>query len=188
MELAAFASDPITVGTLVGALALVMFAAARHKLAEPDVFGAALAAYRLVPQSMVPAATRTLPVIELLLGAAILIPATRAPALTGLAALVLLYAAAIGINLARGRRDIDCGCGGESHPLSWGLVARNLVLAAAALIATRPTLERGMEWTDALTLVLGVLAFYALYLMADELLRQASRLARFARHEHGKQA
>ena len=44
-----------------------------------------------------------------------------------------------------------------------------------------------MEWVDAVTLVLGVLAFYAFYLMADELLRQASRLARLGRdgHEHG---
>lgn len=188
MELAAFAADPIIVGTLVGALALVMFAAARHKLAEPDAFAAALAAYRLVPQALVPPAARTLPVFELLVGAAILLPATRTLALAALAALVLLYAFAIGINLARGRRDIDCGCGGESHPLSWGLVARNLVLAAAAVIAARPTLERNMEWTDALTLVLGVLAFYGLYLMADELLRQASRLARLTRQEQGRQA
>ena len=30
-ELAALATDPVTVGTLVGALALVMFAAAWHK-------------------------------------------------------------------------------------------------------------------------------------------------------------
>jgi hypothetical protein len=42
-----------------------------------------------------------------------------------------------------------------------------------------------MEWTDALTLVLGVLAFYALYLMSDELLRQASRLAQIKRSEQG---
>jgi hypothetical protein len=89
------------------------------------------------------------------------------------------------INLLRGRHDIDCGCGGASHPLSWGLVARNVVLAAAALVASRPTVERSMEWTDALTLVLGVLAFYALYLMSDELLRQASRLAQIKRSEQG---
>ena len=57
------------------------------------------------------------------------------------------------------------------------------MLAAAALLASRPTLERSMDWIDALTLVLGVLAFYALYLMADELLRQASRLARLGRDQ-----
>ena len=87
------------------------------------------------------------------------------------------------VNLLRGRHDIDCGCGGATHPLSWGLVARNGVLAAAAVLASRPTLERSMDWIDALTLVLGVLAFYALYLMADELLRQAGRLAQIKRAE-----
>jgi uncharacterized membrane protein YphA (DoxX/SURF4 family) len=188
MELSAFAADPVTVGTLIGALALVMFAAAWHKFSEPDTFAGALTAYRLLPQQTVNVVARALPVLEVLIGACILLPATRTPALIALTALVLLYATAIGFNLVRGRRDIDCGCGGESHPLSWGLVLRNLVLAAAALIASRPTLERSMDWMDALTLVLGVLAFYAFYLMADELLRQASRLARFGRdgHEHGK--
>ena len=110
---------------------------------------------------------------------------SRQAALVGLAALVSAYAVAIAINLLRGRHDIDCGCGGASHPLSWGLVARNMVLAAAAILASRPTVERSMEWTDALTLVMGVLAFYALYLMADELLRQASRLAQIKRSEQG---
>lgn len=184
MELSTFAADPVTVGTLIGALALVMFAAAWHKLSEPDAFAAALSAYGLLPQRAVDAVARGLPLLEALIGACILLPATRTAALIALAALVLLYALAIGLNLVRGRRDIDCGCGGESHPLSWGLVSRNLVLAAAALMASRPTLERSMNWVDALTLILGVLAFYAFYLMADELLRQASRLARFG-HEHG---
>ena len=183
MELAAFAADPIAVGTLVGALALVMFAAAWHKLSEPEVFAGALAAYRLLPQALVAPVARLLPMVEGLLAAGILVPATRPAALLLLAALILVYGAAMAINLLQGRRDIDCGCGGATHPLSWGLVARNIVLAAAALLASRPTLERSMDWTDALTLVLGVLAFYALYLMADELLRQASRLAQLERME-----
>jgi hypothetical protein len=187
MELAALATDPVTVGTLVGALALVMFAAAWHKFSEPDLFAGALAAYRLLPQAAVPAVARALPFAEVAIGAFALLPATRAAALVALAALMLSYALAIGINLARGRRDIDCGCGGESHPLSWALVLRNLVLAAAALMASRPTLERSMEWVDAVTLVLGVLAFYALYLMADELLRQATRMARLG-SDHGHES
>ncbi len=178
MELSAFAADPIALGTIVGALALVMFSAAWHKLSEPDMFAGSLGAYRLLPPALVAPVARVLPLIEAALGVAILVPLTRAAALVLLAVLLLAYGAAMAINLLRGRSDIDCGCGGASHPLSWGLVGRNLVLAAAAVLASRPTLERSMDWIDALTLVLGVLAFYALYLMADELLRQASRLAR----------
>jgi hypothetical protein len=177
MELSALAGDPITVGTLVGALALVMFAAAWHKFAEPDEFAGALGAYRLLPQALVPAVARLLPLADAALGAGILLPVTRAPALAALAGLVLLYALAIAANLVRGRRNIDFGCGGPGQPLSWALVIRNVVLAATALIARNPMLERSMDWIDALTLVLGVLAFFVFYLMADELLRQASRFA-----------
>ena len=140
----------------------------------------------MLPQQTISVVARMLPVLEVLIGASILLPATRTPALIVLAALLLVYAGAIGLNLVNGRHDIDCGCGGENHPLSWGLVLRNLVLAAAALIASRPAVERSLDWIDALTLVLGVLAFYALYVMADQLLRQASRLARDGHeHEHG---
>ena len=68
--------------------------------------------------------------------------------------------------------------------LSWGLVARNGVLAAAALAVSGATVDRPLAWLDAVTLVIGVLAFYVAYLMADELLRQASRMARADRSDH----
>jgi hypothetical protein len=183
MDLPAFGSDPIIVGTLVGVLALIMFAAAWHKFADIEEFSGALAAYRLLPEAFVALAARLLPVLETAIGAGILLPATRAMALATLAGLMALYALAIAVNLARGRRNIDCGCGGTAHPLSWALVVRNAVLAATAMVARSPTLERSMDWVDALTLVLGVLSFYALYLMADELMRQASRFARLHHNE-----
>ena len=181
MELLAFAADPIAIGAMVGALALVMFAAAWHKFSEPDSFAGALAGYQILPHWAVTPVARVLPVVEAVLGVGILVPITRPFALPVLAVLVVVYALAIAVNLARGRRNIDCGCGGATHPVSWGLVVRNLVLAAAALVASRPMLDRAVDWFDATTLVLGVLAFYGLYLMADELLRQASRLAQLNR-------
>lgn len=180
MDFDALVADPVTVGTLVGALALILFAAAWHKFSERDAFASALAAYRLLPDASLPAVARLLPAVEVLLGVGILVPATRPASLIGVAALMLAYGFAIGFNLLRGRRDIDCGCGGESQALSWGLVQRNVVLAGAALIASGPTLERRLDWMDALTLGFGVLCFYAFYLAADELLRQSTRLSRQA--------
>jgi hypothetical protein len=172
-----WAADPVAVGAVVGALALVLFAAAWHKLSEPDVFAGALQAYQLLPGGLVMAVVRLLPWVEIAIGAALLAPVTRAPALWAFAALILLYAGAMAVNLWRGRRQIDCGCGGEVHPLSWGLVLRNGVLAAAALLVAGPTAERELEWLDGVSLVVGVLAFYAMYLLFDELLRQFSRIA-----------
>ena len=105
MDLSAFAADPIAVGTIIGALALVMFAAAWHKLSEPDVFAGSLAAYRLLPQALVTPVARLLPLAEAALGAGILLPATRPIALLLLAGLVLVYGTAMAINLLRGRHD-----------------------------------------------------------------------------------
>lgn len=181
MDVLSIIADPAAKGAVIGALALILLGAAWHKLSEPNMFLSALAAYRLLPQGLLDVAARGIPLLEIALGAGLLVPATRSLALVGVALLMLGYALAIGINLARGRSYIDCGCGGAAHPLSWGLVVRNGVLATAALAASGATMDRPLDWLDAVTVVLGVLAFFVTYLMADELLRQASRMARAER-------
>jgi hypothetical protein len=180
-DLLAILADPAAKGAIIGALALILLGAAWHKLSEPNMFLSALAGYRLVPQTMLDVAARGIPLVEVALAAGMLVPMTRSIALIGVAVLMIGYALAIGINLARGRSYIDCGCGGAAHPLSWGLLVRNGVLAVAALAASGPTMDRPLDWLDAVTIVLGVLAFFVTYLMADELLRQASRMARAER-------
>lgn len=177
----AIVADPAAKGAIIGALVLILLGAAWHKLSEPNMFLSALAGYRLVPQRWLDIAARGVPVVELVLAAGMLVPLTRSFALVGVAILMSGYALAIGINLARGRSNIDCGCGGAAHPLSWGLLVRNGVLAAAALAASGTTMDRPLDWLDAVTVVLGVLAFFVTYLMADELLRQASRMSRVER-------
>lgn len=181
MDVLSIIADPAAKGAVIGALALILLGAAWHKLSEPNMFLSALAAYRLLPQGLLDVAARGIPLLEIALGAGLLVPATRSLALVGVALLMLGYALAIGINLARGRSYIDCGCGGAAHPLSWGLLVRNGILAAAALAASGATMDRPLDWLDAVTVVLGVLAFFVTYLMADELLRQASRMARAER-------
>lgn len=184
MDALSILADPAAKGAVIGALALVLFGAAWHKLSEPNAFLSALAAYRLFPDKLLDPVSRVVPIVEIALGAGMLVPFTRGPALMGVAALMLAYAGAITLNLLRGRSYIDCGCGGAAHPLSWGLVARNGVLAMAALAVSGATVDRPLVWLDAVTLVIGVLAFYVAYLMADELLRQASRMARAERSDH----
>jgi len=176
MHPAAVLADPVAAGAVGGALALVLLAAAWHKLSEPEVFAGAVEAYRLLPAAAVPFVARALPVLEVAVALAVLAPWTRAAALPALAALVTAYAGAIAVNLWRGRRQIDCGCGGGGHPLSWGLVARNAVLAAAALAVAGPSSSRRLEWLDGVTMGLGALAFYGLYALFDEMWRQSGRL------------
>jgi hypothetical protein len=185
MELSALAADPIMSTVIAGAFALILFAAAWHKFADALMFEAALEAYRLLPSAAAGPLARALPVGEVIVGIGLLVPATRNSALLAFAALMLIYAGAMAINLLRGRSQIDCGCGAEVHLLSWALVARNVVLALIALALCRTSLARELDWLDGVTLIGGVLALYAGYLLCDELLRQQGRIAHLARREHG---
>jgi hypothetical protein len=79
--------------------------------------------------------------------------------------LLLLYAAAMFLNLARGREHLDCGCfgAGERRPIAAGMVWRNLVIAAALAIDTLPWSGRALTALDALTIGAALGALVALY-------------------------
>ncbi|MGW8201948.1 MauE/DoxX family redox-associated membrane protein [Sphingomonas bisphenolicum] len=104
----------------------------RHRALLPGV----IANYRLLPRRLIMPVARLLPVVEVATGAALLIGLRPWPALLGIA-LLLLFAGAMAINIARGRGHIDCGCGHGAlrHPIGWPLVVRNGALAA--LLALR---------------------------------------------------
>jgi hypothetical protein len=84
---------------------------------------------------------------------------------------LLLYGFAIAVNLARGRRDIDCGCGGlmERQALSEALVLRNALLAGAALASALPVAPRVFGGLDALTVFGAVTSASLLYAAANRL-------------------
>jgi thiol-disulfide isomerase/thioredoxin len=113
-------------------LAAVFCAAGAAKLSGRAGTRATATAFG-VPAALAGAVALALPAAELLVAAA-LIPASSA-ALAGWAALALLavFAAAVAVSLARGRRP-DCPCFGQltAAPIGWRTLARNAVLAAVA--------------------------------------------------------
>lgn len=139
-------------------------------------FVATVGNYRLLPHQLVLTAALLIAMSEILIGLAALVTTRfdiRTASLFGIAALLLIYAASMGINLLRGRRHIDCGCNAfaaDPAPLNWYLVGRNVVLAAAALgvgtatVAPRPL--AAIDWISALG-ALG--AFPLLYLALGQL-------------------
>ncbi len=121
------------VGLIMRCGLAAMFAVAGiSKLRDKRRFHGIVLDYRLLPPRLAMQVARSLPWIELVLALALL--AGAPPALPGAAALLLAYGAAMAINLARGRRRMDCGCGAEPQWLSGWLVLRNILLAAAALL------------------------------------------------------
>lgn len=174
--------DPVVHWLVRGGLALLLAAAAIAKLRQPRDFHGVLLAYRLLPSRVVPAFARLLPWAEAGLAAGLLagVPAAWPAA----AALLLAYAVAMAINLGRGRREIDCGCGGAPQPLSGWLVGRNLLLAAAALGAwLMPPAARPLGTADALTVLVALLGCVLLYSAGHQLLANAPRQR--ALMEHG---
>lgn len=97
-------------------------------------FAANVGSYGLLPQSLVAPVGLTLPWLETALGAGLLVGVALPWLLTVAIALLLAFALAMSLNLLRGR-VIPCGCQGTTTTISWPLVARNLLLAAAAGLA-----------------------------------------------------
>ncbi|HEU4429834.1 MAG TPA: MauE/DoxX family redox-associated membrane protein [Myxococcota bacterium] len=169
------ALDPAFGWTASAALALVFAQAAWHKLRDLGAFAAAVAAYELLPAPLAPLLATQLAAAELVLVGALLLPPARAGASLAAFALLCIYSAAIATNLARGRRDIDCGCTGPAlrQPLSGWLLARNAALGALALLGAAPASQRALGLADALPIAGGALALFALVLAANQLAANA---------------
>lgn len=169
--------DPVVSWTLQAGLALLLGGSALSKLRDPAAFAGAVAGYRLLPLRLATPAAAAFVAAELVLAAGLLLPATAPWAAVGAAGLLTLYSGAIAVNLLRGRRDIDCGCGGPlgRRRLSAALVVRNALLIAAAGAITLPTAARPLGALDAFTMA-GALASAALLYLASEALF-ARRLA-----------
>ena len=147
--------DPVVTWTLRLALALLFAGAAWHKLGAPGEFAAAVRAYRLVPNPIGAPVVAMLVFGEALATGLLLGPAWYRLGAALAAALLALYAGAVAVNLARGRRDLDCGCAGPGarRPVSGALVVRNLVLLSGALVLLGPGTERLLTWIDVTTVL-----------------------------------
>ncbi len=145
--------------------AWLFLSAAVQKISDFPRFQATFAAYKLVPQPLGEVVAGSVVILEVV-AAVVLLLVSLVPLLvpavgsvlnielgflslfaTSLLApvLILAYAVAMAINLFRGRRSIDCGCGGTPMPLSKSLVVRNLVLGIGLVWALLTIAGSGLE-------------------------------------------
>lgn len=156
--------DPAIVLVVRLAVATLFALAAWHKLREWPRIGGVIAGYRIVPEWAAVPIARVLIVLEFGVAVGALV---TPQALLGAALLLLTYAAAMGINIARGNDRIDCGCNafGTSGPgLVWPMVIRNTTIALIAVgasVHSAPT--RSLVWVDRLTAVFALLVLCVLY-------------------------
>ncbi len=148
-------------------VALIFLTAAYGKVRHWAVFQGVIANYRLLPEVLVAPVAYLLPPLEALLGTALLL-GLGSPWPEGAAAsLLVLFAIAMGINIGRGRRHIDCGCfqSALKQSLSWKLVIRNVLLSLLLGVAA---LAGGLPG-DLFMLVNGLLVGAVLFVILQSL-------------------
>jgi hypothetical protein len=122
--------DPVLQWTSALTLALVFGVAAAGKFASWAELEGVVLNYRIAPRWMAPLIARALPPVEALVALGLLVPETRVPSAWVCLTMLVVFAAAMAVNIARGRTDIDCGCFRSSlrQNLSWWLVLRNAII------------------------------------------------------------
>ena len=170
--------DPVILLVLRLTLAFIFVTALAHKLKDPRAFSAAVAEYQLLPSALLIPGTAALLLLEVLVVLALVLPGLGHFGAWGAVASLTLYAGAMSVNLARGRRDIDCGCSGPAlrQQLSEWLVLRNATLVALAVLAAQPTTGRVLSGWDASTIVFGVVALLLLYSTENHLIANQPKL------------
>lgn len=179
--------DPVVSRALSATLTVILLTGGWQKLRDSALFKARLEDFQLLPESWLPPVTLLLPLWEVFAGALLLFSPTRGGAALLTMGLLFVVTVAVVINLARGHAAIDCGCGGlgghvGEQTLSWTLVARNLVLLAAASLVTVEELPRMLVWIDYLSVAGGTLGLLGLYVTANQLMANEPRLQAMRKH------
>lgn len=149
--------------------ALIFARAAWHKLSDFAGFTGFVSDYRLVPERMVRTVATALVAVEVAIPVALLIPGGQAAGAALAILLLALYGAAMGVNIARGRTSIECGCGGAPSLLSPALLVRNGVLAliaAAVLFGNSFSLGFG----EAVAAIALAFLLWVSFLLAEQIL------------------
>lgn len=177
--------DPLYAYAVALALVGLFMPSGLTKLFAIRDFRRTVADYQLIPTSLLLPATllilaaELLAVLLVLLGLAGLAPSLPLGMMI-ITGLLLLYAAAIGYNVARGRRSIDCGClgfGARRPGIGWPLVVRNLMLAALAITAALPIGARILSTIDWISMIGFPLIFCLTYVGTNMALQLPARSA-----------
>ena len=163
--------DPALGSLLIVGLALLFATAAFHKFRDLRRFTLVLTAYRVIPEGPARRLAWSIPCAELAVSLALAWPPARRWAALAAAGLLIVYAAGMSVNLARNRRDLDCGCAaaGQRRPIAAWMVRRNLIVALASMVAALPWVPRTLVGADFLTVAGGGVAVVALYAALDRL-------------------
>lgn len=181
-----FELDPVYWHVSRWLVAGVFAVALAHKLRTPRAFAAIVREYALVPDRVAPALAALVVALETGVVAGLASGFAVRPAAALALLLLTAYAAGIALNLARGRRHIDCGCFGPAaaagrHALSGWLLLRNAVLGVPAALLLLPLAGRELGGPEFAGIAAATATALLMYAAADALAANAPRLARIGR-------
>lgn len=114
-------------------LGFLFLSAGSSKLTDRAAFIGAVEGYELLPRSISRPIGTWLPILEVLVGGALLVGAATRLAALAVAVLLTIFISAVLVSLLRGR-EIDCGCAGSAYrKITWWHVVKNGVLVILAL-------------------------------------------------------
>jgi putative oxidoreductase len=145
-----WASEWLTIRVQI-ALGVIFIVAALPKIVDPPSFAQMIYNYKLVPRPLIAPLAIFLPWLELLCGMALVLGIWRRTATMFIGAMLVVFIAAIGVNLAKGNA-VNCGCfdvsaAARTKPelldeMRW-VIARDvgMLLMVAQLLMNRPPLS-----------------------------------------------
>lgn len=158
-------------------LGLTLLIAGAGKFRDLDGHARVVQGYKILPDGAAATVGRALPLVEVLLGVALLSGFALPWVGAGAAVLFLVYAAGLAVNLMRGRTELDCGCFAfgdheDAPKIGWFHVVRAVffaALGATVAFASRslavPSIGEQVAGVAIAVLVVG-LAFAAAAVMA----------------------
>ena len=176
--------DPLFTKLIAIGLGLVLAAAAWHKGASFERFVVILRDYDLLPPFLTRPVAGGVVFMEAALAIGWFTGFMNSWVATITAGMLSIYAAAISVNLLRGRVHISCGCGfgeisEEDQLLSWSLVLRNVVLAGIALLPLLPPAPRPLHPIDWATLATAAIAGVLLHFGTVQLLKNNAAIEKW---------
>ena len=163
--------EPVSILLASIFLAWLFVTAGWHKVREPQHYIRVINAYDLPLLEGSQSLVWSIAGLELVIAVALLMVWTRPYAALLAAVLLVVYGVVIGVNILRGKRDIDCGCSGPlgRQPLSGWLLWRNASLVLIALYASSQMAVQSIGWFDWVVILFGSLLAILLYQICERL-------------------
>jgi hypothetical protein len=173
--------EPVAIIFCQLSLAVIFGLGAWGKFRDLEEFTGIVRNYRLLPEFAIRPVAYLMPVLEAMIAVTLLLGTVQPYPAMGAFVLLAIFAVAMGINILRGRRYIDCGCFRTKlkQRLSWWLVVRNGLLMAmsAVLVVTAgsPGMTRPIALLDVYTGTMATIVVVLFYVVLGHVLSEAPK-------------